>query len=101
MITARTLAAAEAVTAGSHTWEIVLALSTIGLAIATAVGIWASLKLAKVTEADASKLANNSVDSMENVAVHALTRADKIAALNHLARHPRSPRLVRSHRRSI
>ncbi len=63
--------AADAAT-GSHTWEMVLALATIGLGIATTILIIATSKLAKVTAADAAKLANNSVDSMEHVAVEAI-----------------------------
>lgn len=77
--------AAEAAAAGSHTWEIVLALSTVALFFATTVGAVVTYKLAKATEADAAKLSNNSVDSMENIASLALTRDERIRAINHLS----------------
>lgn len=72
MITAYATIVAAETAAGNHTWEIVLAVATIGLAVATSVLIVATSKLAKVTADDASKLANNSVDSMEHVAVEAI-----------------------------
>lgn len=73
---------------GNHTLEWYLVWSTVGLGLATLSGMlvtmlltWVSWKLYKVDAArseTSAKVANNSIDSMEHVAVVALTHEDRI-----------------------
>lgn len=95
MLTTLALAAAasaEAAADSSHMLEWILALATTALAIVTAWAAYVTAKLARATERDAATLANNSVDSMENVAVTALDHFSRTQELRRLAAERRRTR---------
>lgn len=77
----------------SHTLEwylvwstVALAIVTLATAIVTGLLTWISWKTYKVEAEKTASIANNSIDSIEHVAVVAMTHADRVKKMKHLRR---------------
>jgi hypothetical protein len=71
----------------SHVLELFVILSTIALTIVTVALTWISYKLYKVDSEKVSSIANNSIDSMEHVAITAITHEDRVRQLKRIRSH--------------
>ncbi len=74
--------------------ELSVVFSTLGLVIVTALLTWVSWKQFKKDSDNIKDVANNSIDSMENVAVHSITeitesnRQRQLHTLKRIRKHP-------------
>lgn len=69
-----------------HMTEWLVIVSTIALTIVSTALTWVSYKLYKVDADKTASIANNSIDSMEHVAITAITHEDRVRAIKRFRR---------------